>query len=36
MLRAYKNIFSIITKKVEYNPQKLISDTGFNLQLKVA
>lgn len=28
--------FTIITKKVEYNPQKLISDTGFNLQLKVA
>jgi transposase len=28
--------FAVITKKVEYNPQKLISDTGFNLQLKVA
>jgi len=28
--------FTVITKKVEYNPQKLISDTGFNLQLKVA
>jgi transposase len=28
--------FTIITKKVEYNPQKLIKDTGFNLQLKVA
>jgi len=28
--------FTIITKKVEYNPQKLIRDTGFNLQLKVA
>ena len=28
--------FTIITKKVEYNPQKLISDTGFKLQLKVA
>jgi transposase len=28
--------FIVITKKVEYNPQKLISDTGFNLQLKVA
>jgi len=27
--------FTVITKKVEYNPQKLISDTGFNLQLKV-
>lgn len=28
--------FTIITKKVEYNPQKLMKDTGFNLQLKVA
>lgn len=28
--------FTVITKKVEYNPQKLINDTGFNLQLKVA
>ena len=28
--------FAVITKKVEYNPQKLMKDTGFNLQLKVA
>jgi transposase len=28
--------FTVITKKVEYNPQKLIRDTGFNLQRKVA
>jgi transposase len=28
--------FTVITKKVEYDPQKLIRDTGFNLQLKVA
>jgi len=29
-------IFTIVNKQVEYNPQKLIKDTGFNLELKVA
>ena len=28
--------FTLITKKVEYNPQKLIKDTGFTLLSKVA
>ena len=28
--------FTIITKRIEYDPQKLMKDTGFNLRLKVA
>ena len=27
--------FAIMNKQVEYNPQKLIKDTGFNLLSKV-